>query len=128
MGCGGMIKTSIYTKTPEITVIDNRDLQVRSLQYNRRELEDPIKEYITVNTYTNLGQFKDSMDPRLFLKCKEDKSILPNINNKTSLRGEVLHSESLDAGSQLSFFDIEGKVLWSRNANTVQTKIEYDLI
>lgn len=57
---------TIYNGTPTISVIDNRGLSIRTLEYNRNMEGDPVDEYITWNAYTLLGTLDRSMDPRLF--------------------------------------------------------------
>ncbi|WP_255294533.1 hypothetical protein [Bacillus cereus] len=49
------------------------------------------------------------MDPRLFSQYQSDKSTLSNIRYSSSLRGEVLRTENVDAGRKIGFFDIEGR-------------------
>ncbi|TCW52921.1 insecticidal toxin complex protein TccC [Bacillus thuringiensis] len=123
-----MNTTSIYSGTPTISVIDNRGLQVRTLEYNRVIDGDPIDEYITGNTYTLLGNLDSSMDPRLFSQYQNNSSILPNMRYSTSLKDNVLCTESVDAGRKTQLFDIEGRLTWFMDANHTQTTMEYDVI
>ncbi|MDZ4417294.1 toxin [Bacillus cereus] len=119
---------SIYNRTPTISVIDNRGLQIRTLEYNRVIDEDPIDEYITRNTYTLLGNLDSSMDPRLFSQYQNDSNTLPNMSYSYSLKGDVLCTESVDAGQKIQLFDIEGRLIRFMDANRSQTAMEYDLI
>ncbi|PEX03838.1 toxin [Bacillus cereus] len=123
-----MNTNSIYSGTPTISVIENRGLQVRTLEYNRVLDGDPIDEYITGNTYTLLGNLGSSMDPRLFSQYKKNSSTLPNMRYRTSLKNNILCTESVDAGRKTKLFDIEGRLTWFMDANCTQTTIEYDLI
>ncbi|PFA66961.1 RHS repeat-associated core domain-containing protein [Bacillus cereus] len=119
---------SIYNGTPTISVIDNRDLQIRTLEYNRVIDGDPIDEYITRNTYTLLGNLDSSMDPRLFSQYQNDSNTLPNISYIHSLKSDVLCTKSVDAGQKIQLFDIEGRLIRFMDANRSQTAMEYDLI
>ncbi|PED41285.1 RHS repeat-associated core domain-containing protein [Bacillus cereus] len=119
---------SIYNGTPTISVIDNRGLQIRTLEYNHVIVEDPIEEYITRSTYTLLGSLDSSMDPRLFSKYQNESSTLPNMKYSHSLKGDELCTKSVDAGQKIQLFDIEGKLTWFMNANNTQTNIQYDSI
>ncbi|MGY1423600.1 RHS repeat-associated core domain-containing protein [Bacillus cereus] len=119
---------SLYNGTPTISVIDNRGLQIRTLEYNRVIDEDPIDEYTTHNTYTLLGNLDSSMDPRLFSQCQNDSNTLPNMSYSHSLKSDVLCTESVDAGQKVQLFDIEGKRTWFMDANRTQTAMEYDVI
>ncbi|RJG25195.1 RHS repeat-associated core domain-containing protein [Paenibacillus thiaminolyticus] len=123
-----MNTTSIYSGTPTISVIDNRNLEIRTLRYNRISAEDPADEYILRNTYTALGYLDSSMDPRLLLDYQDDSGTLPNIRTLASLRGEALRSESVDAGRKAELFDIEGRSVWFIDANGTQTSLEYDVL
>lgn len=123
-----MNKASICKGTPTISVIDNRNLQIRTLKYNRVTVEEQVDEYITRNTYTLLGHLESSIDPRLFSKYQGDNHTFPNIRRFTSLREEELRTESVDAGSKIGLFNIVGKSIWFMDANNTETSIEHDLI
>ncbi|PFN47088.1 RHS repeat-associated core domain-containing protein [Bacillus thuringiensis] len=122
-----MSKTTIYNGTPTISVIDNRGLSIRTLEYNRNIDGDPVDEYITWNAYTLLGTLGRSMDPRLFSQFQNNSNISPNMSYRTSLTGDVVHVTSVDAGKKVQFFDIEGRLSWCEDANCTQTTMEYDL-
>lgn len=121
-----MNTTSIYSGTPTISVVDNRNLEIRILQYNRIAAEDPADEYILRNTYTPLSYLDSSMDPRMFSYYQDDRGTPPNIRTMASLRGEALRSESVDAGRKAELFDIEGRPVWLFDANGTETTLEYD--
>ncbi|PED40223.1 toxin, partial [Bacillus cereus] len=123
-----MNTTSIYNGTPTISVIDNRGISIRILEYNRVTDGEPVDEYITRNTHTPLGNMASSMDPRLFSRYQSDKSTLSNIRYSGSLRGEVLRTENVDVGRKIGFFDIEERPIWSIDANGTQMTVEYDVI
>lgn len=123
-----MNTTSIYSGTPTISVVDNRNLEIRTLRYNRIAAGDPEDEYILRNTYTALGYLDSSMDPRLFAQYQEDSGTRPNLRTMASLRGEALSSESVDAGRKAELFDIEGRPVWLIDANGTQTTLEYDVL
>ncbi|EJW20245.1 toxin [Paenibacillus alvei] len=123
-----MKRTSIYSGTPTISVVDNRNLEIRILQYNRIAAEDLSDEYILRNTYTASGYLDSSMDPRLFAQYQEDSGTPPNLRTAASLRGEALRTESADAGRKAELFDIEGRPVWLIDANGTQTTLEYDVL
>ncbi|MGY1423601.1 RHS repeat-associated core domain-containing protein [Bacillus cereus] len=123
-----MNKVSICKGTPMISVVDNRNLQIRTLKYNRITNVEPVDEYITRNTYTLVGYLESSIDPRLFSEYEVNNGTSPNIRRFTSLREEALRTESVDAGSEIGLFNIEGKSIWFRDANNTETSMEHDLI
>ena len=55
----------LFKGTPTISVIDNRGLAVRAVQYNRTSATDELDCLITRSTYNALGQLACSADPRL---------------------------------------------------------------
>jgi len=102
-------RNATYAGTPKVTVVDNRSPSIRIMEYNRLSDADPPEEYITRNRYTLSGQLESSIDPRLFLQSQSDDTVLPNIRNIASLGGDVLCTDSVDAGKTLRITDAEGR-------------------
>ena len=51
--------------TSTLSVIDNRGLVVRTVQYNRTSTEVPLDELISQQTHSVLGHLVSSIAPRL---------------------------------------------------------------
>ncbi|MDE1333696.1 RHS repeat-associated core domain-containing protein [Vibrio aestuarianus] len=100
--------------TPTITVQDNRGLIVREIQYNRTRTGDELDTRITRHTYNAAGHLQSSIDPRFFKQLEEattpeEKAKVPrNFNYFTSLSGQQLRIDSVDAGSRMTLTDISG--------------------
>ena len=98
------ISPDVFKGTPTISVIDNRGLAVRSVQYNRLSASSALECLITRSTYNSVGQLSGASDPRLFDNGVENQS---QIN---SLTGQTLRIDSVDAGWRVALLDIEGGV------------------
>ncbi|QLL16014.1 RHS repeat-associated core domain-containing protein [Pseudomonas chlororaphis] len=112
--------------TPTLAVVDNRGLMVRTVQYNRTEMEGPLEELITQQTYSVLGHPSSSIDPRLLAEQQLDASVQPNFRYQHSLSGRPLKTHSQDAGALLVVYDCEGGPVWQRNSRDQQQRRTYD--
>ncbi|MCG1041755.1 RHS repeat protein [Mycetohabitans sp. B8] len=116
-----------YTGTPTITVTDNRKLVVRTLQYNRIKLAEPVDERITTTTYSAAGLPLSQTDPRLGQRpANTDDTPLANFRYSHDLAERSLRTDSVDAGAQWCLFDIEGRPIWQQDARGTVTRTEYD--
>jgi insecticidal toxin complex protein TccC len=116
-----------HTGTPTITVTDNRKLVVRTLQYNRTKLAEPVDERITTTTYSAARLPLSQTDPRLGqLPANIDDTPLANFRYSHDFAGRSLLTDSVDAGAQWCLFDIEGRPIWQQDARGTVTRTEYD--
>ncbi|AZE49074.1 Putative insecticidal toxin complex [Pseudomonas chlororaphis] len=114
--------------TPTLSVVDNRGLAVRSVQYNRTTAENPLDELITQQTYSELGHLTTSIDPRLLAEQQLDPSVPPNFLYLTSLSGRELQVHSQDAGDRLALYDVEGGVVWQQDSRDQQLSRTFDTL
>jgi len=112
--------------TPTVSVVDNRGLSVRTLQYNRNAPGEAVSELISQQRYSVNGQLLSSIDARLFAARQLDPAVLPNFRYHTSLSGQVLLSQSQDAGRQVTLYDVEAGPVWQGNSRGHATRFEYD--
>ncbi|QLL11846.1 RHS repeat-associated core domain-containing protein [Pseudomonas chlororaphis] len=112
--------------TPTLSVVDNRGLLVRTVQYNRTTAEEPLDELISQQTYSVLGHLSSSIDPRLLAEQQLDSSVPPNIRYVSSLSGQQLKLQSQDAGERLALYDSEGGVVWQQDARVQQLTRTFD--
>ncbi|WP_219637317.1 RHS repeat-associated core domain-containing protein [Pseudomonas chlororaphis] len=96
------------------------------MQYNRTEMEGPLEELITQQTYSVLGHPSSSIDPRLLAEQQLDASVQPNFRYQHSLSGRPLKTHSQDAGALLVVYDCEGGPVWQRNSRDQQQRRTYD--
>lgn len=97
-------KTAVHLKTPSVTVLNNRGHVIRDIAYHRHpDSPDKTDERITRHQYDARGFLQQSADPRL------SDAKRTNFRYLTSLSGQVLRTESCDAGTSLALSDIAGR-------------------
>ncbi|RJF57567.1 RHS repeat protein [Serratia inhibens] len=108
------MNTSLFSKTPTVTVLDNRGLTVRTLEYQRNPHAPNV-------TYTHIT--RQRYDPRGFLsQCadwRQHEAGRVNFSYLTDLAGSVLRAQGADNGTTLSLSDIAGRRLLGIDANGV---------
>ncbi|MFJ2715365.1 RHS repeat-associated core domain-containing protein, partial [Pseudomonas sp. NPDC087346] len=114
--------------TPTVSVIDNRGLSVRTLQYNRNAVDEAANELVTRQQYNALGQLLSSLDPRLYSAQQSNPTVLPNFRYQNSLSGKVLQSQSQDAGRHVTLHDVEGAPVWQENNRGFLKRFTYDAL
>lgn len=120
-------KSAIFKNTPSVTVLDNRGLSVRELQYHRHpDTPETTDERITRHQFDERGFLIQSIDPRLYTLQQTDNSVKANFVYHTSLNGEVLRTESADAGITLALNDIAGRPYLTVNATGVVRSWQYE--
>lgn len=98
------MSTSLYSKTPTVTVLDNRGLTVRDIAYHRHPgSPDVTSERITRHQYDARGFLTQSADTRLH------DAGLANFSYLTDLTGRVLRSEGVDNGTTVALNDAAGR-------------------
>ncbi|MNF53987.1 hypothetical protein D3C84_353980 [compost metagenome] len=118
----------ICADTPTVEIKDNRGLAVRSLQYNRNAPADSAQQLISQQCYGVRGELLSSIDPRLFIEQQLDPRVLPNFRYHTSLSGQVLRSQSQDAGDQVLVYDVEKGPVWQADNRGQIKRVAYDVL
>ncbi|CAN7340487.1 hypothetical protein LJR230_001802 [Trinickia sp. LjRoot230] len=101
-------------------MLSNRSTAVRMLRYNRRSAEDALDELIEWTTYDSLDRVTSRVDARLFASGS------PNFAYISSLSGRVIRTDSVDAGTQWTLCDIDGRPVWALDARRTGTTRTYD--
>lgn len=114
---------SVAANTPAIAVVDNRGVSVRQLQYYRATTNSDAVEQISRLEYSELGFGMSSTDARLFNTQQR-----PNFLFQTSLSGNTLRSDSVDAGVGVALFDAEGREVWTQDGRGTRRWQEYDIL
>nr|WP_241391714.1 RHS repeat-associated core domain-containing protein [Yersinia frederiksenii]ULG19841.1 insecticidal toxin complex protein C [Yersinia frederiksenii] len=113
--------------TPSVTVFDNRGLTIHKLQYYRHpDSLDMTDERISHYQYDDRGFLTQITDPRLYVLQQTDSTVNPNIKYLTSLSGDVLRSNSVDAGTTVVLNDIAGRPYWAESATGVIRTWQYE--
>lgn len=101
---------SLFSKTPTITVLDNRRLTIRDIQYYRHpDLPDHTETRITRHQYDARGFLIQSIDPRLYDIQQVDSDIKPNFTYQNTLSGKVLQTKSVDSGNTITLNDVTNR-------------------
>lgn len=106
---------------------DNRGLGIREIAYHRHpDTPTQLDERITRHRFNAIGQLEHSIDPRLHERQLVDATTQPNNRFQTSLVGEILHIESVDAGNTLSLNDVQGRPCLSIGATGALHRWHYE--
>lgn len=118
---------TLFKSTPTILVQDNRGLAIRQIQYNRHP-DTPENTETLITRYQNnaLGFLTHSIDPRLYQQRQTDNTVKPNFSYITSLSGEVLSVESVDAGMTVTMKDIAQRPHFAVNATSYRGHWQYE--
>ncbi len=119
--------TASFKSTPTILVQDNRGLAIRQIQYNRHP-DTPENTETLITRYQNnaLDFLAHSIDPRLYQQRQTDNTVTPNFSYITSLSGEVLSVESVDAGMTVTMKDIAQRPHFAVNATSYRCHWQYE--
>ncbi|OCR23103.1 hypothetical protein AFK24_20605 [Pseudomonas syringae] len=113
--------TALHPHTPLLTTFDPRGLTVRSVAWCRTQPADSAEARVTRSAFNAAGRLVSSWDPRLWADQAR-----ANLSNIYSLRGEVLCSESVDAGWRLSLPGEGGELSSGWDGRGTERRLEYD--
>ncbi|CDL79876.1 RHS repeat-associated core domain-containing protein [Xenorhabdus cabanillasii] len=118
---------TLYSKTPSVVVMDNRGLNVRTVQYYRHpDTVDFTDERISFSQYTLAGFPERIFSPRQYDLWKRDNSIKPDRASIQSLSGMALRTEGADDGVAAALNDIAGRPVISVDAMGVKRRYLYE--
>jgi insecticidal toxin complex protein TccC len=115
--------TDIHRATPTLTVIDPRMLDIRTVGYHRTSTDQKPEARVTRRAFTAGGHEEAKWDPRLW-----ERKSRPNTTILLSLSGQLLQSDSVDAGWRTRLLGVASELLceWDKRLN--QRRFEYDLL
>ncbi|WP_177334259.1 RHS repeat domain-containing protein [Pseudomonas sp. NBRC 111124] len=107
---------------------DSRGLVVRNVTCHRGGTGNSAALDIRIDqqVFDARGHLGQQCDPRFFEARKNDPQQLPNQVMHYGLSGQVLKSESIDAGVRTVFSDMAGQVLDHWDGRGTHQQIEYD--
>jgi insecticidal toxin complex protein TccC len=115
-----------HIATPAIVVSDPRGLVVRSVQYHRRQANDPVETRVTRQSFDEAGRLAGSHDPYLFALAQTDESVPTNLTQVMSLSGVPLSSESVDAGWRVALHGGAGQIRERWDGRVTHALTDYD--
>lgn len=112
--------------TPSISVVDPRGLPVRAVAYFRQAAGESLNARVTHQFFDLAGRLTQQRDPRLFALSQKDASVPANLITIHSLTGQVLCSDSVDAGWQLGLPGAAEQALESWDQRSWHRRTEHD--
>ena len=112
--------------TPSLSVVDPRGLAVRSIAFHRRDVGEAIAERGQRQVFNARGQLAQQWDPRLLELSEIEAGVQPNQSTFYSLSGQVLLTESVDAGWRLACHDAVGLLRDSWDGRDTHRRFTYD--
>lgn len=104
------MSAQLFINTPSVTVLDNRGLPVREVEYHRHpDTPANCHERIIRHQFDRRGFLLRSADPRL------GKTGLVNLEQVASITGAILLSANVDAGTTAALTDNVGRPLITIN-------------
>ncbi len=108
--------------TPMLNVRDPRGLTIRKVAYHRAPKAQALIERITQHRYDAAQRLISSFDPKLFATSEAR----PNLVTSYSLSGQIVHTDSVDAGWRAHWYGAAGQLLQTVDARGTSTRTEYD--
>lgn len=118
--------SSLHHNTPTLTVVDPRGLTVRSVAYHRNSAQQSPTAQVTRQVFDARGLLQQQWDPRLFELHASDPDVPPNLSHRHSLSGQVLSTDSVDAGRTLRLLGSGGQVVQQWDSRGARQRFEYD--
>ncbi|TAL53384.1 hypothetical protein [Pandoraea sp.] len=119
---------SIHTHTPSVTALDGRGQAVRTIAYHRREADEKPEARVTRHVFDEAGRLVSSIDPRLFARAEQGERVTPNMQYAYALGGQVLRTDSVDAGWRVEFFNDAGQVMLAWDSRGARRRVQYDAL
>jgi len=108
---------ALHAHTPTLSVVESRGLPARLIACHRVESTDTTDLRVTRHVYDPASRLIASQDPRL---------PTPNQCSVYSLSGQVLSTDSVDAGWRVTLLGEAGQVLQGWDGRGSQRQVEYD--
>ncbi|NHR07256.1 RHS repeat protein [Chromobacterium haemolyticum] len=115
---------NLCVNTPDLTVLGPQGQTIRQLRYHRAEADQAATERIERHAFHTLGHLLSSQDARFFAEAAGTC----NFRYHSSLSGQVLYTQSTDAGESWLFCDIEGRPVWQHDARGTVQRYLYDVL
>ena len=109
--------------TPLLTVTDPRGSVVRSVTWHRSQAGDVPEARVNRSAFDSAGRLICSWDPRLWIRQAH-----ANVTSIHSLSGQVLLSDSVDAGWRLSLLGEEGAPRQTWDGRGTVRRYEHDVL
>lgn len=111
--------------TPLLSCIDGRGIAVRAVAYHRLDLQPPSRR-LTLQNLSAVNRRVQQWDSRLSALAVSNPNVIPNQQKLFSLTGRLLRTDSVDAGWQSHFSDVNGQLRDSNEGRGTRQRLQYD--
>ena len=118
----------MFSKTPVLAVNDPRGLAIRRVDYWRCDVHQAPEPRIHRTAHDAAGRAVTQWDPRLWALQSDDPLAPANLSTVYLLNGQVLRSNSVDGGMQISLFGLGSETLMDWDSRGTRRDIEHDLL
>lgn len=115
-----------HSKTPTLAVIDPRGLEIRTVSYWRADDGAPAQSRISRTLQDAAGRAVQQWDPRLWRLQAADPLTPASLTTVYALSGQVLRSDSTDAGMQIDLFGPGSQRLSGWDSRGTRYDAEFD--
>jgi insecticidal toxin complex protein TccC len=117
-----------HTGTPTVQVADARGLVIRSVQFHRRQANDPLDMRVNHQRFDAAGRLVASRDPYLFALAGTEQQVPENVTQHLSLSGAPLLTDSVDAGWRLALAGHTGQIVERWDGRGSHALTEFDAL
>ncbi|MDH0746225.1 RHS repeat-associated core domain-containing protein [Pseudomonas sp. GD03842] len=118
--------SALHANTPTLTVSESRGYLVRDVSFFRADSDDVPLERVDRSAYDPSGRRVDRWDPRLWDAANQAGNGSSNVRAIHSLSGQVLLSDSVDAGCDVELLSEAGASVCRWGAKGQWQRVEYD--
>lgn len=120
------MSASIHRNTPSLAAFDPRGLTVRNIDYHRSSAEVEPQARIHRQVFGSTGMMIEQWDPRLSQLSRSQPATPANQRTVYSLGGQVLRTDSVDAGWRLTLMGEAGNLLEEWDGRGAHQTHHYD--
>lgn len=119
---------ALHAWTPAVSSIDARGLQVNTVGYYRRNADEAVSPRRERQGYDVLGRLVAQWDARLGPLAELDTHIPANQTSTYGLAGQVLMTQSVDAGWRLALYNETDLAVRAWDSRGSRSRVEYDAL
>lgn len=116
----------VHHNTPTLLASDPRGLSIRTVDYWRDDDSCPAQTRVHRTLHDSAGRAVAQWDPRLWALQKTDPLTPANLATVYTLSGQVVSSDSVDAGMQVALYGMGAQVLLDWDSRETLREIEHD--
>ncbi|RAI65330.1 hypothetical protein DOZ80_24345 [Pseudomonas fluorescens] len=121
-----MLLQSAHHGTPILAISDPRGLAIRTIQYHRQLVADPLEARVTHQQFDTAGRPVASRDPYLFALAQNDALVPANLRQVFSLSAVSLSSDSVDSGWRVALHSAAGQRVEAWDGRGSHSRTEFD--